>query len=475
MLRACFLLPVVTPLLCALAAGQVQPAASDIGGAWEGKLDAGGVSLRIVFHITKSADGKYTATMDSPDQGATGLPVTSVEIDGRKMTLKAVQIGGLYEGEANEAFSELKGTWKQGGAAFPLNLKRQEKPIEIRRPQVPTKPYPYDEEEVSYENKAGGVTLGGTLTLPREGRPAAAVILISGSGPQDRDESLLGHRPFLVLADHLTRQGIAVLRVDDRGVGKSTGNTMNSTSEDFAGDVLAGVEFLKTRREINAKKIGLIGHSEGGIVGPLAAAKSPEIAFVVMLAGPGLPGEEILYSQGEAIVRAAGGDDATVARQRRIQLLIFSAIKSEKDPKAAAAKARELLMDEINKLSDAEKAALGDPAATVDAQIAAANSPWFRWFLTHDPRPTLAKLKCPVLAVIGEKDLQVPSKANLAEIEKALKSAGNKDFTVKELAGLNHLFQTATTGALSEYSMIEETFAPSALKLISDWIRERTK
>jgi pimeloyl-ACP methyl ester carboxylesterase len=465
-------------IICALTVSSTLAQSPPVGlpGVWEGTLDAGPMKLRVVFHIEKSADGKYSAKLDSPDQGATGIPVASVELAGKTITIGVPTIGGSYEGKANDAFSEIDGTWKQGGAELPLKLKRQDKPIEIKRPQNPTKPYPYDEEEVEYENKSGGVKLGGTLTLPRDRRPAPAVILITGSGPQDRDESLMGHKPFLVLADHFTRNGIAVLRVDDRGVGKSTGETMKSTSEDFVGDVLAGVEYLKTRKEIDAKKIGLCGHSEGGIVGPMAAAKSRDIAFVVMMAGTGLTGEEILYLQGAALIKAAGGDEKSLALQRNTQELIFKIIKAEKDPAVAEKKIIESLREELKKYPEEEVKHLGgNTDAAIEAQAKSANSPWFRSFLTLDPRIALAKVKCPVLAINGELDLQVPSKENLPEIEKTLKGGGNKDVTVKELPKMNHLFQTATTGAVAEYSQIEETISPAALDLMTAWIKERTR
>lgn len=471
-------LPALLMVTAAWAVPSIAAAQAAVGlaGSWEGKLEVGAVSLRVVFHIKQAGDGSYSATLDSPDQGATGIPVGSVELADRTVTIDVPAVAGAYEGKASASFAEIDGTWKQGGVDMPLVLKRQEKPIEIRRPQNPTRPYPYDEEEVEYENKAGGVRLAGTLTLPRDKRPAPAVLLITGSGPQDRDESLMGHKPFLVLADHFTRNGIAVLRVDDRGVGKSTGDTMQSTSDDFVGDVLAGVEYLKTRKEIDPKKIGLCGHSEGGIVGPMAAARSRDVAFVVMMAGTGLPGEEILYLQGAELVRAAGGDDQALAAQRKTQEIIFGILKREKDPQQAEKALIEALRQELKQYPEEVLRQMGGNLdAVIAAQVKSANSPWFRSFLTLDPRVALAKVRCPVLAIIGEKDLQVPPKQNLPEIEKALKAGGNKDVTVKELPSLNHLFQTCTTGSLSEYGSIEETIAPAALELMTNWILERTK
>src|SRR5712691_5734789 len=239
------------------------------------------------------------------------------------------RLSGAYEGQLAAGGAQIAGEWKQNGASLPLTLTRAGKLPVLRRPQEPKKPYPYREEEVAYDNKQGHSHLVGTLTLPRSGGPFPAALLITGSGQQDRDEALMGHRPFLVLADYLTRRGIAVLRVDDRGVGGSTGEVARATTEDFAGDVLAGVAYLKTRKEIDPKRIGLIGHSEGGVIAPLCAARSRDVAFMVMLAGTGLPGEEILYRQGELILKAMGASPAVVTQQRMAQERLFAVLKRE--------------------------------------------------------------------------------------------------------------------------------------------------
>ncbi len=338
----------------------------------------------------------------------------------------------------------------------------------FNRPQEPKKPYPYDEEEVGYENKRDSVKLAGTLTLPRGKGPFPAALLITGSGPQDRNESLLGHKPFLVLADYLTRQGIAVLRVDDRGVGGSTGSVPDSTTENFAADVTAGIEFLKTRKEIDPKQIGLIGHSEGGLIAPMVAAQNGDVAFIVLMAGTGLTGEEILYLQGALILKASGASAEQLAKQRATQEGMFKILKEEKDP----ATAEKRLHEELSRNLTEEAKKKSEQA--IAAQIKRVNTPWFRYFLTLDPRPALRKVKCPVLALNGENDLQVPATENLREIEAALKAGGNKNITIVRLPKLNHLFQTSETGSLSEYAKIEETVAPVALKTIGDWILKRT-
>ena len=357
-------------------------------------------------------------------------------------------IGGRYEGTLNTEGSQIDGRWMQGRASLALMLRRI-------KPQEPERPYPYLDEEVTYRNAQDAVTLAGTLTLPPTGGPFPAVILITGSGQEDRDESLFGHRPFLVLADHLTRRGIAVLRVDDRGVGGSIGDVSQATSEDFARDVLAGVEYLKTRREIDPRRIGLIGHSEGGIIAPLAAVDSNDVAFIILMAGPGVPGDLLLEGQIAALMKADGASQAAIDAVLQEQRRVIGIIKSETDPNRAQESLRN--------------------AGYSEAQVQAWTTKWFYFFVTHDPRETLRQIPCPVLAINGSLDLQVLASVNLPAIEQALREGGNPDFTVKELPRLNHLFQTAQTGNLGEYAMIEETMSPVALETMATWIEARTK
>lgn len=465
------------------------PAAGGIEGIWQGKLKiGGGAELRLVVHISRK-DGKLTGTLDSPDQGAKGLPLEDVEWKDGTLRFELKVGRGSYEGKANKDGTEVEGTWKQGGASFPLTFKHSDKgPEPAPRPQTPKWPFPYREEEVGYDNKKAGVHFAGTLTLPRGDGPFPAVLLITGSGPQDRDETIFEHKPFLVLADYLTRRGIAVLRVDDRGVGGSTGRNSDGTTAEFADDALAGVEFLKGRKEINPHRIGLAGHSEGGIIAPLAATKSSDVAFIVMMAGTALSGEEILYLQGTAILRAAGADDEAVHRQRAIQEKIFAVLRAEKDNAAAEKKLRELFQAEAAQASSKEKEtkekAKGDgksskgeeeTAAVLEGRAKQLLTPWFRFFLQYDPAPALRQVTCPVLAINGEKDRQVPPRENLPAIAKALMEGGNPDVTVRELPSLNHLFQHAKTGGVGEYGMIEETIAPIALEVIGDWIVQHTR
>lgn len=447
----------------------------EIEGLWLGNLEVrAGVELRLLFNISTEPNGSAIVTLDSLDQGAKGIPVEGVSYKDGKLKLEARSIRGIFEGTVREDGSGIEGRWKQGPADIPLVLERIDKAPDMSRPQDPVKPYPYREEEVTFENKEAGIELAGTLTLPEVSReeagPYPAVLLISGSGQQDRNEEIFGHRPFLVLADSLTRRGIAVLRVDDRGVGGSGGDPSLATTEDFVGDALAGVEYLKNREEIDQAGIGLIGHSEGGLIAPLAAVRDPDIAFIVLMAGPGLSGEEIIYLQSALIAGAMGEDAEAIERNRALQESIFTVLKEEKNNTVAGPKIRELIMNSLAGLSEEEKQNSGYTEESIDPQVQVLVSPWMRHFLSYDPRPALMEVKCPVLAINGEKDLQVPPEENLQAIEKALEAGGNPDYTIKEMPGLNHLFQTAETGSPSEYGNIQETVSPAVPELIGAWI-----
>lgn len=445
--------------------------AQNLEGAWEGTLNAGTVKLRLALKVTKEADGALSAKFQSLDQSPDELAVDVISLKDGAVHFEMKRLLAAFDGTLNPEGTEIAGQFSQGGASFPLTFKHVDKITTFNRPQEPKPPYPYDEEEVTYENNRDGVKLAGTLTLPRDKASAPAVILITGSGAEDRNEQIFGHKPFLVLADYLTRQGIAVLRMDDRGIGGSTGSVANSTSENFAADVLAGIEFLKSHKRINPKQIGLIGHSEGGLIAPMVAAQSSDVAFIVLLAGPGLPGDEILYLQGALILKANGANAEVLAKQRASQEMLFTILKQEKDNAVAEQKLHAEFDKQMANASEAEKT---QGRQAFQAQIKQVLNPWFRYFLTYDPRPALAKVKCPVLALNGENDLQVPATEDLREIEATLKKAGNKDVTIVRLPKLNHLFQTSETGSASEYGKIEETIAPVALKTMGDWILKHT-
>ncbi|MDH7515958.1 MAG: alpha/beta fold hydrolase [Bacteroidota bacterium] len=439
-------------------------------GSWVGTLSFGGMELRVVFHVERVTDTSLTARLDSPDQGATGIPALPPQLKGDSVHIGVPSVLGRFTGTF-VSDSVIEGTWTQGGVSLPLVLKRNSTSIVVKRPQEPKPPFPYSEREVTCRNEKDGVSIACTLTVPVGIGPFPAVVLISGSGPQDRDETIFNHKPFLVLADHLTREGIAVLRCDDRGVGKSTGSREHATTEDFTSDVLAAVHYLKSLPEIDAGKIGLIGHSEGGLIAPLAASRSRDVAFIVLLAGPGLPGEDILFMQGELIRRASGTDESSIRKQAELQRRIFDIVKTETDTARAHAAMVRAVDEFLQSLSEEERRMPEFSRDIVHGSLRSVNTPWFRFFLTYDPRPVLRKLRIPVLALFGEKDLQVPPRENLAEVEKALREGGNTRWSAKILPGLNHLFQTAETGNVSEYARIEETFAPAALREISTWIR----
>jgi len=431
---------------------------SDIDGAWMGTLDTGAIKLRVVFHIVNTEDG-LSATLDSLDQGAMGIPTTSVTRGGSSLKIEVQKIGGVFEGKIAPDLSSIDGKWSQGGGTMPLVLKpaKDQAELELKRPQNPVKPYPYHNEEVTYDNKSQNVTLAATLTIPQDKGPFPAVVLITGSGAQDRDESLLGHKPFLVLSDYLTRHRIAVLRADDRGTAKSTGVFATATTADFATDTEAGVAYLKTRPEIDPHKIGLIGHSEGGVIAPMIAARNKDVAFIVMMAGTGVPGDQVLVAQGEAIAIASGKSPAEAAKNAVKEKEMLTLVETEKDQAVLEKELKEKIAGDV-------------PEAQIGIQIKQVTSPWFRYFLTYDPATALRRVTCPVLAINGSLDKQVLPNQNLPPIRKALAESGNKHVEIDELPGLNHLFQTAKTGSLAEYSQIEETISPVALEKMSTWI-----
>ncbi len=444
--------------------------AQSIEGDWHGALDIQGIKLRLVFHITKDGDA-LKATMDSPDQGATGIPVHEIAFEENQLSVRMPNLGLTYSGIANNDFTEIKGDFQQATIKMPLTLNReQEEAQTFNRPQEPEKPYPYYEEEVTFKNEGAGIELAGTLTLPSKDGQYPVVILITGSGPQNRDEELLGHKPFLIISDYLTRQGIGVLRYDDRGVGSSTGDFASANSADFATDVLSAIDYLKKRKEIRPDQIGLVGHSEGGLIAPMVAAKSTDVAYSVLLAGPGVPSTELMKKQLELISRASGESEEDIAKSLKIMDKAYGMVKDSKDPEKLKADLKAYFETVYNSLTYEEKEETGDKETFINQTTETITSPWFIYFLKFDPTPYLRKTSCPVLAINGEKDLQVEPKQNLGGIERALKDGGNDNFVVREFPGMNHLFQTCETGAPAEYASLEETFSEEALQVISEWI-----
>ena len=454
-------------------AAAAQVPTRNVEGNWLAMLEVSGTKLRIVLKIEKSANS-YAAKFDSLDQGASDLPIDSIVLDGNKLTFSAAKFGINYEGTLNETGDEIAGTFKQGAGSTPLVFKRIAEVPKLNRPQDPKKPYPYDEEEVSYRTEKDNLKISGTLTLPRGVGKYPAMLLITGSGSQDRNETIAGHRPFLVLADHLTRNGIAVLRVDDRGVGGTDMGSLSATSENFAEDVLAGVHFLKQRKEIDPKMIGLIGHSEGGMIAPIVATRSNDVAFIVLLAGLGQRGEDVIYTQTELIHKAQGTHVDTIRHTISLAKKINSIVKTETDEKRIEQRINEEIVAYDRTLGDLQKKLFEPAAGNLKAFMPMYKTPWYRYFITYDPLPVLKNVRVPVLALNGELDLQVAWKENLDLIGAGLKAGGNQDVTIKAFPKLNHLFQTSQTGALSEYGQIEETISPEVLKTVSDWILSRT-
>ena len=446
----------------------------DIAGTWNGVLKVQGMQLSLVFHINKTENG-FSTTMDSPDQKAFGMPVTTTNFENSKLIIAIANPRIEYEGVLG-ADGIIIGTFKQSGQSFPMNLSKGKVDKEvIKRPQEPKKPYSYYTEEVFFENKSANINLAGTLSLPTKEGVFPAVILITGSGAQNRDEELLGHKPFLVIADYLTKNGIAVLRFDDRGTAMSKGNYATATTLDFATDVEAAVQYLLTRKEIDQKKIGLIGHSEGGMIAPMVAAKSKSVSFIVLLAGTGIPGDELLLLQQELIGKASGISENDLTKIKISNSDIFNIVNKATNPDQM----RKDITDQITKSIKANpESKIPDGISEsdfIEMQVEQVTNPWMQFFIKYNPAQALEKVKCPVLALNGEKDMQVPSKVNLEAINKALLKGGNKKVTSKELPNLNHLFQECKTGSPQEYSEIEQTFSPLALNEIVNWIQIHTK
>jgi pimeloyl-ACP methyl ester carboxylesterase len=449
----------------------ISTSGQDIAGKWNGILTGPGGKLRLVFNI-ESTDEGYKATLDSPDQGATGLAVSSVEFDNPKLVMKMPQLGASYEGELGED-NIITGTFKQMGQSFPLDLSQEiiEKP-EMKRPQEPVAPFPYDQEDVSYPSENGEFNLAGTLTIPKDVKNPPVAILITGSGAQNRDQELMGHKPFWVLADHLTRKGIAVLRYDDRGFAESGGDFSTATSADFASDVKAAMAYLSTRKEFSKSQIGLIGHSEGGLIAPMVAAASDQVDYIVMLAGPGIPGDEILIKQTEIMGKAQGMSEADLAQELALSQKIFDMVEQAEDMEILKKDLRQLMEEALENDNNIPEGM--DTESIINMQIRRLATPWYKYFISYDPVTSLEKVSCPVLAINGEKDVQVTPE-NLPIIKDALAKGGNTQVETKAFPNLNHLFQESETGMVAEYAQIEQTFAPEALEAVSEWVLKTCK
>jgi pimeloyl-ACP methyl ester carboxylesterase len=456
-------------LLTSAAAAQAPTAAP--AGLWQGSLQVAPGSELAVFFELKGQVPALTGTLSVPQQTSQLLPLSSVVLRHDSLLLGSELLHARFAGKFSSDGQQIAGAWFQSGAQLPLTLRRSSEKDKAaaapRRPQLPQAPFPYRSEDLTFSNRAGGFDLAGTLTLPAGKGPFPAVVLVSGSGPEDRNETVLGHQPFLVLADYLTRRGFAVLRYDDRGVGQSKGTYKGATTTDFTTDARAALTYLRTRADIRPRQVALLGHSEGGLIGWLAAAQPGGPDLLVSLAGPGLPGDAILLRQQADLARAAGVDSASIGRNFRLHQALFSEL--HRQPTALPT---DQLTAKLLALVQQQQAGAGSEQER-QAVARTYSEPWMRAFLYLDPATYLAKVKCPVLALNGANDLQVAADQNLPAIERGLRAARNPDVTIQTLPQLNHFFQT-DPAATSRYASIEETFAPSALQIIGDWLSART-
>lgn len=462
--------------------------AQQIIGNWEGTIAVQGTELPIVFHISKDSAGKLQATFDSPKQKAFNLACGDVMVQADSVIIMIPMIKGSYTGRLEQDNKQITGTWNQGPASLPLGLKKTADVATakvVNRPQTPKPPFPYKSEDVVYSNADRSIRFGATFTVPLpdpninyfRAPVYPTVILITGSGRQDRDETIMDHKPFAVIADHLTRQGIAVLRVDDRDMGKTTGNYASATSADFAKDIEAGIAYLKSREDVDTANIGLIGHSEGGMIAPMVAAKTSEVKFMVLLAGPGEKISSLMEQQAVDVAVASGVSQVYAEQYRLLYRKLVAAIIKETDTvKAMACGISVFNSWQKNKEIVLVKATTGvtdenSKRNFVRSFVVQFNTPWLRYFFQYDPAIYLARVKCPVLAINGEKDIQVAARPNLAAIQQVLEKAGNSHITTVAMPGLNHLFQHCTSCDVDEYGELEETFDKATLLLMSDWIK----
>ncbi len=476
--RICRIVETAVPVALTSVLATVMPLAAqtvDAAGHWEGSIETPGQALVVMVDLAET-DGAWSGTIDIPAQGADGLPLSDVSVDtdsgAVRFTMQGVPGEPTFEGTL--AGGEITGEFSQGPARLPFRLGREAVEVEApSRPQEPEPPFPYDAEEVEYT--ARDVKIAGTLTLPPGDEEVPAALLISGSGALNRDLELAGHKPFLVLADHLTRLGIAVLRVDDRGIGGSTGSTWQSTSRDKANDVLFGVRFLRGHDRIDPERVGLIGISEGGLVAPLALnrVEPGTIAYAVLLAGPGVPGGDLLRQQLRRIAAADGAPAEMIEELAALQDKGLQIIASDMPRAEAEAALRQVAEEQMAASPETAQLSGEDLEAALSAAVDTNLSPWFRFFIRYDPRPALGGLAVPTLALFGGKDTQVDADQNQSAMEAAFAGAGNRDITVRRFPEMNHLFQTAGTGSPNEYAQIEETMAPEVLDLIGSWIAER--
>ncbi|MBI2257591.1 MAG: alpha/beta fold hydrolase [Flavobacteriia bacterium] len=436
-------------------------------GTWKGKLKIENEkSLNIIFHFSLDKNKKLMASMDSPDQGAYQLEMENVRLVLKYIKAEIPAFKISFKGKIVSKDS-IAGEFSQGNLNSILNLKKSSSEVKrFVRPQEPVPPFPYKKEEVVFNNNQSNISLSGTLTYPKGKGKFPVVVLISGSGPQDRNEEIMGHKPFWVIADYLTKNGIAVFRYDDRGVGESKGDYSTATTADFALDALSAIQFLRNHPKINHHKIGLIGHSEGGMVAQMLAASDKNIAHIILMASPGIPIKELMIQQTESTLRMSGIKKEEIDVSIELNKKFYSLIISNDDDEKCRGEIEKIINDHSNSMPTSESNELKKKTPYI---IKSLLSPWFRYFIRFNPEFYLKDIKCPVLALNGEKDVQVHYKNNLNSIQSILKNNGNNQVSIKSFPSLNHLFQNSTTGAVSEYPLIEETISPEILEEIKNW------
>jgi len=453
---------IITTLLLAVISIAIAHS-QDLTGSWKGVLDLGKAQLNLVFNISKDDVGRLTCTMDSPDQGAKGIPTEITVTDETKLKITVKAIGFEYEGELKDG--EIKGMFSQNGFSAPINMRPGT--MELKRPQTPMPPFPYTTEEVTFTNPEDNAVLCGTLTIPgnaakaRKGK-TPVVVMVTGSGQQNRDEELFGHKPFFVLADHLARNGIATLRYDDRGMGKSTGNLTGLTTETNMKDASAAVDFVKDSGRFG--KVGVLGHSEGGCIAFMLGG-ADRVDFIVSMAGTAVRGDSILVDQNKRLLTMSGFPTKTCDDYCRALQAVFDSIRSGVSMDNA----------DVTVKNIAKKTGVDLPPAMFSNLVSVAKeaNPWIKFFISYDPQENISRTKCPVMAINGSLDTQVSASINLDAMRRKLPSG--KHNKVKEYSGLNHMFQHCTTGSVNEYGQIEETMSPEVLADITEWIRETIK
>jgi uncharacterized protein len=463
--------------------------AQSITGTWQGSLDVQGNKIPIVFHIKKDSSNKWIGSFDSPSQHAFNLPCSEVIIKEDSVILMMAMINGKYAGLVNVDKTQITGAWFQGPGSLPLMVKKTSDTAvvkEQKRPQTPKPPFPYHSDDVVYTNADQSIQFGGTLTYPisdakklAEIKTYPAVILITGSGQQDRDETLFGHKPFSVIADYLTKKGFVVLRIDDRGIGKTTGNFSDANTLDFAKDLEAGIDFLEKQPMVTQNKIGLIGHSEGGMIAPIVAGKRKDINFIVLLAGPGIPIIDLMQQQMEAVSISNGESPAEARANSQLMHIVWE--EAIKYGNSATVQQIHTKIESWSKTLDTATLAKfkSRDSASIDKQItqalSALNGKWYKYFISYNPQPYLEKLDCKVLALNGSKDVQVIAVSNLKGIKESLQKSKSPKYDVLEIPGLNHLFQTCIACNPAEYNDLEESFSPKALEIMGNWLQENVR